>query len=51
MRDLYEPRLEGLEVSDLQGFEIRALKVQVEGICPRCAAIGAPRVALRPPRA
>ena len=51
VRDLHDPGLEGLQVSDLQGFEVRALKVQVEGICPRCAAIGAPRVALRPPRA
>ena len=51
VRDLHDPGLEGLQVSDLQGFEVRALKVQVEGICPRCAVIGAPRVALRPPRA
>jgi Fur family transcriptional regulator, peroxide stress response regulator len=37
VRDLHDPGLEGLQVSDLQGFELRALKVQVEGICPRCA--------------
>jgi Fur family peroxide stress response transcriptional regulator len=41
VRDLYDPGLEGLEVADVQGFEIRALKVQVEGICPRCAQVKA----------
>ena len=38
VRDLYDPSLEGLHVSDLQGFEMHALKVQVEGVCPECAA-------------
>jgi Fur family peroxide stress response transcriptional regulator len=37
VRDLFDPGLEQLQISDLQGFELRALKVQVEGLCPRCA--------------
>jgi Fur family transcriptional regulator, peroxide stress response regulator len=36
--DLHDARLNSLRVSDAQGFEVRALKVQVEGICPECAA-------------
>jgi Fur family transcriptional regulator, peroxide stress response regulator len=35
--DLHDARLNSLRVSDAQGFEVRALKVQVEGICPECA--------------
>ena len=27
-----------LNVADAKGFEVRALKVQVEGVCPECAA-------------
>jgi len=35
--DLHDAALDGLTVGDAQGFEVRALKVQVEGICPDCA--------------
>ena len=34
--DLHDAGLDDLQVSDPQGFEVRALKVQVEGICPEC---------------
>jgi Fur family peroxide stress response transcriptional regulator len=36
--DLHDARLNSLRVSNAQGFEVHALKVQVEGICPECAA-------------
>ncbi len=36
--DLHDSGLDGLRVADAKGFEVRALKVQVEGICPECAA-------------
>jgi Fur family peroxide stress response transcriptional regulator len=36
--DLHDPSLNSLRVADPLGFEVRALKVQVEGICPDCAA-------------
>ena len=35
--DLHDSGLDSLRVSDSLGFEVRALKVQVEGICPECA--------------
>jgi len=35
--DLYDDSLNTVRVSDTLGFEVRALKVQVEGICPDCA--------------
>lgn len=35
--DLYDAALDTVHVSDALGFEVRALKVQVEGICPDCA--------------
>src|SRR5437868_10189035 len=35
--DLYDDSLNAVRVSDTLGFEVRALKVQVEGICPDCA--------------
>jgi Fur family transcriptional regulator, peroxide stress response regulator len=35
--DLHDVALDGLRVSDTLGFQVRALKVQVEGICPDCA--------------
>jgi Fur family transcriptional regulator, peroxide stress response regulator len=38
--DLHDTALDGLRVADARGFEVRALKVQVEGICPQCAARG-----------
>ena len=36
--DLHDEALDRVHVSDALGFEVRALKVQVEGICPECAA-------------
>jgi Fur family peroxide stress response transcriptional regulator len=36
--DLHDAALDGLRVSDTLGFQVRALKVQVEGLCPDCAA-------------
>src|SRR5947208_14123076 len=33
VRDLWDPALTELRVNDLQGFELRSLKVQVEGVC------------------
>ena len=35
--DLHDAGLDDLQVSNPQGFEVHALKVQVEGICPECA--------------
>lgn len=35
--DLHDSGLDSLHVADSLGFEVRALKVQVEGICPDCA--------------
>ena len=35
--DLHDSTLDSFRVSDPLGFEVRALKVQVEGICPDCA--------------
>jgi Fur family transcriptional regulator, peroxide stress response regulator len=35
--DLHDAGLDDLQVSDPHGFEVHALKVQVEGICPECA--------------
>ena len=35
--DLHDAGLDDLQVSDSHGFEVHALKVQVEGICPECA--------------
>ena len=36
--DLHDSGLDDLQVTDPRGFEVRALKVQVEGICPECGA-------------
>ena len=36
--DLHDPELDDLRVTDAKGFEVRSLKVQVEGVCPECAA-------------
>ena len=35
--DLYDDALNAVRVSDTLDFEVRALKVQVEGVCPDCA--------------
>jgi Fur family peroxide stress response transcriptional regulator len=34
--DLHDAGLDGLSIADAQGFQVRALKVQVEGVCPDC---------------
>ena len=38
VRDLHDPALDGLELQDAQGFAVRAVRVQAEGLCPDCAA-------------
>ena len=35
--DVHDASFDGLRIANAQGFEVRALKVQVEGICPQCA--------------
>jgi Fe2+ or Zn2+ uptake regulation protein len=36
--DLHDDRLDGYRLAprDARGFEVRAVRVQVEGLCPRC---------------
>ena len=36
VRDLMDHELDGLRVRDAQGFEVRAVRVQAEGLCPDC---------------
>jgi Fur family peroxide stress response transcriptional regulator len=36
VRDLHEKQLDGLRITDAQGFELRAVRVQAEGLCPDC---------------
>ena len=36
VRDLHDDGLDGLRVVDAQGFEVRAVRVQAEGLCPDC---------------
>jgi len=36
VRDLHDHELDGLRVRDPQGFEVRAVRVQAEGLCPEC---------------
>src|SRR5205823_12220353 len=38
VRDLHDPGLEGLQVKNPQGFDVRAVRVQAEGLCPDCRA-------------
>lgn len=38
VRDLHDSELDGLRVRDAQGFEVRAVRVQAEGLCPECRA-------------
>jgi Fur family transcriptional regulator, peroxide stress response regulator len=38
VRDLHDSELDRLRVSDAQGFDIRAVRVQAEGLCPECRA-------------
>ena len=36
--DLHDPGLDGLALRDAQGFAVRAVRVQAEGLCPDCVA-------------
>lgn len=36
VRDLHDDGLDGLRVGDAQGFDVRAVRVQAEGLCPDC---------------
>jgi len=36
VRDLLDDNLDGLRILDAQGFEVRAVRVQAEGLCPDC---------------
>ena len=38
VRDLYDSELDRLRVRDTQGFDVRAVRVQAEGLCPDCRA-------------
>lgn len=38
VRDLHDAELDRLRVRDAQGFDIRAVRVQAEGLCPDCQA-------------
>jgi Fur family peroxide stress response transcriptional regulator len=38
VRDLLDPALNALRVIDAQGFAIRSVRVQAEGLCPECSA-------------
>lgn len=38
VRDLHDEDLDGLRVRDAQGFAVRAIRVQAEGLCPSCQA-------------
>jgi Fur family peroxide stress response transcriptional regulator len=41
VRDLHDQDLDKLRVRDSQGFELRAVRVQAEGLCPDCKNKGA----------
>jgi Fur family peroxide stress response transcriptional regulator len=36
VRDLHDRDFDGLQVRDAQGFELRSVRVQAEGLCPDC---------------
>ena len=36
VRDLHDGGLDGLRIGDAQGFEVSAVRVQAEGLCPDC---------------
>ena len=38
VRDLHDAGLDGLHLKDAQGFSVRSVRVQAEGLCPECAA-------------
>jgi len=41
VRDLHDRDFDGLRVRDAQGFELRSVRVQAEGLCPECRNKGA----------
>ena len=41
VRDLHDSDLDRLRVRDAQGFDVRAVRVQAEGLCPDCRTRGA----------
>jgi Fur family peroxide stress response transcriptional regulator len=43
VRDLHDSELDRLRVRDAQGFDVRAVRVQAEGLCPDCQAKTRPR--------
>ena len=43
VRDLHDSELDRLRVRDAQGFDVRAVRVQAEGLCPECQARAARR--------
>jgi Fur family peroxide stress response transcriptional regulator len=38
VRDLFDGGLDRLRIADAQGFDVRAVRVQAEGLCPECRA-------------
>ncbi len=36
VRDLHDRELDGLRISNAQGFDVRAVRIQAEGLCPEC---------------
>jgi Fur family peroxide stress response transcriptional regulator len=38
VRDLHDTELDRLRVKNAQGFDVRAVRVQAEGLCPDCRA-------------
>ena len=38
VRDLHDKHLDALRVRDAQGFALKAVRVQAEGLCPECQA-------------
>jgi len=38
VRDLHDSEMDRLRVRDPQGFDVRAIRVQAEGLCPECQA-------------
>jgi Fur family peroxide stress response transcriptional regulator len=43
IHDLHDSALDGLRVRDAQGFAVRAVRVQAEGLCPECQSRGRTR--------
>lgn len=38
VRDLHDDALDSVRIRDPQGFDLRAVRVQAEGLCPECQA-------------